>query len=304
MNTTALKPVMVKAAIKLKKHAPTILVGAGLASMVGAGVLACRATLKAEAVMDEHKKNLKLVKDTREEMDETVYSEKDYQKDLTIVYARTCMAYAKLYGPAVTLAIGGATAILAGYNIINKRSVAIMAAYNALEKTYKEYRARVQNTMSEDEDRYFKTGIFKDKIEQEVVDEKGKKKKEKTEVLVADDEDITTKLSPYSRIYDDGCTGWTKDPENNLIVLRNTQSYFNDLLKINGFVLLNDVYEALGFPRTQAGAVVGWALGNGDNYIDFGIYDVHNRAARDFVNGYERNIILDFNVDGIIIDKI
>lgn len=40
----------------------------------------------------------------------------------------------------------------------------------------------------------------------------------------------------------------------------------------------------------------------GDNYVDFGIYNTSKEANRNFVNGYERTILLDFNVDGNILD--
>ena len=64
----------------------------------------------------------------------------------------------------------------------------------------------------------------------------------------------------------------------------------------------------LGIPRTTAGGYVGWIYDekhpNGDNYVDFGIYNLYKTKNRDFVNGYERTILLDFNVDGIILDKI
>ena len=84
----------------------------------------------------------------------------------------------------------------------------------------------------------------------------------------------------------------------------------NDKLRANGHVFLNEVYKELGFDDTKAGQVVGWIYDpenpNGDNYIDFGIYDVYNCSKSEaerktaFVNGYERSIILDFNVDGNI----
>ena len=86
------------------------------------------------------------------------------------------------------------------------------------------------------------------------------------------------------------------------------QNYANDLLKSKGYLFLNDVYDMLGIPKTKAGQVVGWVYdpenpNSGDNYVDFGIYDAYNEKARDFVNGYERTILLDFNVDGYILDK-
>ena len=64
----------------------------------------------------------------------------------------------------------------------------------------------------------------------------------------------------------------------------------------------------LGIERTKAGQIVGWVYDEdnplGDNYVDFGIYDINREKSRDFVNGYERVILLDFNVDGNILDRI
>jgi hypothetical protein len=58
----------------------------------------------------------------------------------------------------------------------------------------------------------------------------------------------------------------------------------------------------LGIERSRAGAVVGWVIGKeGDNYVDFGLFDCDSSR---FVNGWERSILLDFNVDGVIWDKI
>ena len=90
--------------------------------------------------------------------------------------------------------------------------------------------------------------------------------------------------------------------------LKKAESFANDKLRINGYLFLNEVYEMLGIPKTKAGQVVGWVYdeknASGDNFVDFGIFDINNPKARDFVNGYERVIILDFNVDGVILDLI
>ena len=85
----------------------------------------------------------------------------------------------------------------------------------------------------------------------------------------------------------------------------------NRKLDLNGYVFLNDVYRALGFESTPYGAVVGWyksknmdEMSGRDGFVDFGIFNPDNERARAFVNGYERSILLDFNVDGIIYDLI
>lgn len=113
------------------------------------------------------------------------------------------------------------------------------------------------------------------------------------------------RLSDYARCFDESCASWHKDAEWNLMFLRQQEVYANDLLKVRGFIFLNEIYEMLGLPRSKAGQIVGWVYNldnpTGDNYIDFGLYTKRNK---DFVNGYERIAWLDFNVDGIIIDKV
>lgn len=114
--------------------------------------------------------------------------------------------------------------------------------------------------------------------------------------------------SQYARIFDDSCIGWTKDPEYNLSFLKVQQNYCNDVLKSKGHLFLNEVYDILGFPRTKAGAVVGWVYDEknpiGDNFVDFGIFDTNDERNSDFINGYRNTAILDFNVDGDILNYI
>ena len=91
--------------------------------------------------------------------------------------------------------------------------------------------------------------------------------------------------------------------------LKHQQNYANEKLQKQGYLFLNDVYDMLGIPKTKAGQVVGWVYDEAhpdiyDNFVDFGIYDLYNEKARDFVNGREKSILLDFNVDGNILDLI
>ena len=115
-----------------------------------------------------------------------------------------------------------------------------------------------------------------------------------------------TLYSDYARFFDAASPCWQNDPEYNLMFLKAQQQYANDLLRAKGRLFLNDVYDMLGIEKTKAGQVVGWVYDrenpNGDNFVDFGIYDMSKERVRAFVNGYETNILLDFNVDGNIWD--
>ena len=176
-----------------------------------------------------------------------------------------------------------------------------------MDKGFKDYRGRVIERFGERVDHELKHDIKAVDITDTVTDEKtGEPKEVKKTIDVATWEDLG--YSQYARFFDEGCKSWEKNAEYNLMFLRSEQQYANDRLKANGYLFLNDVYDRLGIPRTKAGQVVGWIYDpenpTGDNYVDFGIYDVHRERNRAFVNGYERCILLDFNVDGDILNKI
>lgn len=118
-------------------------------------------------------------------------------------------------------------------------------------------------------------------------------------------EDSNVNASQYARYFDETNQYWSKDPEFNKMYLMGQQRYFTELLKSRGHLFLNEVYDALGMPRTKAGQLVGWIYDEknpiGDNYVDFGIFKEDNL---DFVNGKADKILLDFNVDGNIFESI
>lgn len=113
-------------------------------------------------------------------------------------------------------------------------------------------------------------------------------------------------ISEYARFFDDECSGWTNDPKINMIFIKQAQEYANVRLQNEGYLFLNDVYVMLGLPRTAVGQLVGWIYDEknpiGDNHVDFGIYKFDKN--KEFINGYAPDVLLDFNVDGCIIDRI
>lgn len=294
-----------KMGLKLKKHSPEIMVIGGVVGVVGSTVLACKATTKLSGILEESKANTDQIKNYVEENGYSEkYSEEDYKKDLTITYTQTAVKVAKIYAPAVILGTLSITSILAGHNITRKRNLALSAAYVAIDKSFKEYRSRVVERFGEQLDKELRYNIKKGETEEIVRNDEGGEEVVKTTTEYVD----PNTYSEYARFFDDGCLGWTKDPEANLTFLKQQQNYANDKLKRKGFLFLNDVYGMLGIQPTKAGQIVGWIYDEknpvGDNFVDFGIYDINRPKNRDFVNGIERVILLDFNVDGNILDMI
>lgn len=291
---------------KLKKHSPEILVVSGVVGVVTSGIMACKATTKLSSILDETKETVEKIEEVaaNPDMVSEEYTQEDAKKDKVIVYTQTGLKIAKLYGPSIiigTLSIG---AILTGSNIFRKRNMALAAAYATIDKSFKEYRSRVVERFGEDMDRELKYNVKTKEIKEQIEDENGKKKTVKTKIDVVDPNEI----SEFSVMFDDGCNGWTKDPESNKVFLLHQQNYANERLQKKGHLFLNEVYDMLGVPRTRAGQMVGWIYDeknpHGDNFVDFGIFNANIEANRNFVNGYERTILLDFNVDGNILNDM
>lgn len=292
-----------KTKLKLQKHSPEILLVVGAAGTVASAVMACIATTKVNDILTEARETVdaihKIAEDPKKE-----YSKEDKNKALTITYMKTGLDLSKLYGPSLALGAASITCIFAAHSIIRKRNVALTAALSAITTDFKDYRGRVVERFGKELDRELRHNIVTREVEEAVINEDGTETKVKKTISVAD----PNRYSPYSIVFDDGNVGWDEDPSITKYFLVQQQNWANDKLKAQKHLFLNEVYDMLGVPRTTAGQIVGWVYDEedpiGDNYVDFGIFDIYNPKARDFVNGYEKVIILDFNVDGPIHELI
>lgn len=270
--------------LTLKKNSPHIFFVGGIVGVVGSAVLACRATLKLEATVDEIRGDLENVKGRK--LDEN-YTEHEYYKDLGYVYGKSFARFSKLYGPAVVIGSASIAALTGSHVQMTRRNSALTVTLAAVSQAYEEYRGRVRAELGEERELELHRAIHDEKREGV-----------KGVVKVTD----PNGWSPYARVFDESNINFQKNAEYNRIFLQCQQEYVNHLLRVRGHVFLNDVYDQLGFERTSPGAVVGWVLdGDGDNYIDFGLFEA---SSERFMNQHERSVILDFNVDGIVYDKI
>ena len=290
-----------KVELKAIKHSPEILAGVGVVGVVGSLVMACKATTKLSDILEESKEQLDKIKEVAADPAyEEKYSQDDAKKDTTITYVQTAMKVTKLYAPSVILCASSLGCLLASNNILKKRNAALSAAYMTVDKSFKEYRKRVADRFGEEVEKEIRYNIKAEEITK--VDENGNEVTETVKVM--DGTDDPNSYSDYARFFDESCAAWQNDAEYNLTFLKAQQQYANDLLKARGRLFLNEVYRMLGIDETKAGQVVGWVYNpdnpTGDNFVDFGIYNMQRERVRAFVNGYEPNILLDFNVDGVI----
>lgn len=292
----------------LKKYSPEILLGLGITGVGVSTVLACKATLKCEAIIDEHEEKLEMVEEALE-LENPDYTEEEAKKDRMIIKSTTALNFVKLYGPSATLMTASIGCILAAHHIMTKRQVALMAAYKVVEEAFSTYRGRVVKELGEAKDAHFMYGTDTIEDTETVLDENGKKKKVTTqrEELVPG-----VKLSGFARMFEeerpdqygswDGSTQWSPIHDYNLSFLTMKEKHFNDKLVVKGFVTVNEVLEELGFPPTDAGMVCGWRYKSdrGDGYISFQPRGIDGN----WVMGKDGDpIVIDFNIDGVIFDE-
>ena len=287
----------------VEKHSPEILAGVGVVGVVASTVMACKATMKLNDILEESKETRDKIREVESNPRyEEQYSHEDAKKDLTINYTQTAMKVAKLYAPAVILGSASLGCLLASNDILRKRNAALSAAYMTVDKSFKEYRQRVVDRFGEEVEKEIRYNIKAEEVTSTVVAEDGSETTI-TETVKTMDPNL---YSDYAKFFDEASPYWQKDPEYNFMFLKSQQQYANDLLKARGRLFLNEVYEMLGIDKTKAGQIVGWVYNPenpiGDNFVDFGIFDMSKERVRAFVNGYEPNILLDFNVDGNIWD--
>lgn len=326
MNLANLKQSAIKTFNSAKRgfdnHKPEIKIVAGLVLVIGGTVAAVVATTKLPKVVEETKERLDVVHERMEDTkmaeeagiavvreskgnDVSVYPEKDNQRALVKVYAVAGLELAKLYAPTIISTTLGSVLILSGMKDQKDRNLAVALAYTAEHNAFKKYRDGVVERFGKEIDDELNLGIKEETVIEDVVDENGEVHKVEKKVKVASAD--PTLPSPYAKYFDECSDAYENDHEINLYFLRAKEAWANNVFHAQGYLTINDVYKELGLPLTRSGYEIGWIDEKDANkpikHISFGIYD-GRKSSREFVSGYEKFILLDFNVDGYIRDKL
>lgn len=290
----SLSRVVNRSLLKINKNSPTILVVAGVVGLGATAVMAAKATRRIDPIISNHYAD-------RTKAKRLATNPRDEQRKLVAVYANTGKDLARLYGPTLVVGTVSAASVLYGHRVLRVRQFATMLAYSGLQEQFMAYRKRIVRTLGEDTEREIYNGAHAEW--QEDPDHKGEYKLKPVYELDQQDQSY---LRPF---FDETNVNWTKDPQSNYLFLKGVQQHMNNMLQIRGHVFLNDVLDSLRMPRCREGAITGWLWhrdggGEGDNYIDFGFMTSTDPIAVAFRNGFERSVRLNFNIDGVIFDKI
>lgn len=296
------------AGLALKRHSPEIYLGAGIAAGVVSVVLIAKAHKKSDEVFDDIFRRI-------DDMDEYIIGNNDVGREIeedggtphyitsterkrlmAPIYVDFAKRAAILYGPGILAGVASITLILTSHGILRGRNRSLVATVGILQQGFTAYRKRVVDELGKEADERFFFGAESRALTTVTVDADGKKVKTKNNVNHIP-EVYTPKM--YERIFDDTCSEWRIDPDMTELFLRSNERYANDILQLRGYILLNEVYKALGYEETPYGAVVGWALNvPGDDYVSFGLDNDINQRESDI------RWILDFNVNGVVYEVI
>lgn len=288
--------------LKLQKESPKFLFVAGVIGVGATVVLACRATMQMDEILQEGETNRDNI-EKASKLGRDDYTEADKKQDSALNRYKTGFKIVKMYAPAFAVGVLSIAALSGSHIILTRRNTGLTAAYVAVDRGFREYRQRVVDELGPQKDLEFRYGAT-DK-----------------EIGVETDEGVAIKtvrvLNPggqpsmYAKMFDETCRNWQRGPlMYNHTFLQAQQQYARDLLEVRGHVFLNEIYTALGMNHTSAGSQVGWLRKNHPNAnentsgrIDFGVF-VNEFDGIGFMNGEDNKILIDPNVDGVIWDLI
>lgn len=286
---------------RISKHAPTILSVTASAGVIATGYLAWKAGTRFEDVegrdWDRRKECLRNA-DTIPDEDVPKIERKN--RILFILDTVRTVAPAAIVGAATI------TMIYFSNSISKKRLAAMGAAYATLQTAFDGYkRTMVEALGKESVDKILKPKLPNvGKSAEEILSSDNKSDAANVSDAVVNS---LKALSPYARIIaEESSTCWDPNEDYTSQNLAAVQLWANRRLERKGHLFLNEVFDQLGLSRTREGAVVGWLKNDeGDGYVSFGDFDASiYRVPSDDYTRVDSNFIVDFNVDGVIWDKI
>lgn len=281
--------------LKVQKHSPVLLVGTGVVSFGATIFFACKATLKMDEVLSEFEADRSKIEAASEVAEQTNqdYTDEDVKKDSIGIKLKLATKVARNYAPAVFFGVITIGSFTGAHVILSRRNVALTAAYAALDKGFREYRARVVEEYGEEKDLKFRHGL----VEKEIVEEGPNGPETKT--ILAPDPNKAPSI--YSRMFaQHTSTQWEEAHMRNQFFLQCQENYANQKLRAKGHVFLNEIHDMLGMERTDAGQIMGWV--DGGEEIDFGVFSTP--AGVSFANGERNSVMLDFNVAGNVFELL
>lgn len=207
----------------VKKRAPEILTGVGIAGMLTTVVLSVKATPKALMLIEERKLDLDMEELPPTEIVKTAW---------------------KCYIPPFVTGVMSCACIIGASSVSMRRNAALATAYTLSETALSEYRDKVVETLGEKKDADVRDAIAKDKLDKNPITG--------NEVVVTERGE-TLCYEPLSGRYF----------QSDIDKIKRALNEVNNMLLNDSYVALNDFYTEIGLGTTKIGDDLGWQIGGG-----------------------------------------
>lgn len=265
---TGLKTKIIRAGhqvvFKTKKNSPELLLAGGLIGLAATGYLAFKSSAKINKILadvDESKDQAEQMADLVDEMkelrnnpskenDERAEEVQEQFDDLHEQYdpltrSELIWDFTKAVAAPVIVGSLSVAAIIWSHNIQYKRISALASSLATIIREQKAFESKYREKYGDKKWDEFEASTH----EEEVETDDGKKVK----VRAQDDK------SDKGRWYEDSSEYVSDDHQYNLSRIDAVNEKFSNKYFANGYLVMNDVLEGLGFERTREGALIGWS---------------------------------------------
>lgn len=297
------KHILGAAKLAIQKASPEILTGLGVAGMFGGAFLAYKAYPAMDNVKEDYYRQLSRLQERRSAGS---IDEKTFKREKAKLLAKATGEAAKVLAPTGGALAGGATLVGVGMGVLRGREARAIATAAGIGATFDNYRKNAIAYLGEegaDLDKRFLFGADK-----QIILADPKVDPETGEILPSDEPDREVYIlgndveDPRFALFSSETSQvFSGNPIADLAYLKARQAEANDRLHIYGNLTVNWVRDHIGMKEIDEGIDNGWVCnGNGDGYVDFGIFDRATGEPRFDISRYVDGIPMEFNIDGNI----
>lgn len=285
-----------------KNNEPKLLLGLGLVYLGAGTILACRATLKANETLKE-------AKDVASNIRNDITSDSERNKALTNHYFKTTLSVAKTYALPVVLEGLAVACILRSNAVLTKRAAQAIIAANGFKAALDAYRERVKAAVGEEKEHEIFYDVQTVEVAETYLDKNGNEKTKVTKRKVSKldisktvdrrwgDSEYCPNGSAYGNLTDSEILDHIDVLKRHLNIAAQQLRYSND-----GTLSLNDIYELMGYAKTEWGQSLYYVYdikNNPNGFIDLGISDYIDHGVQGWKDAYAKfgEPILKFNTD-------
>lgn len=248
----------VKTGLKIKKHSPELLFGAGAVLFVTTIVLAVKAGPKVNKIIEEHNDKKAILDKKKEESIDVEYI--GYSKDVSDLYKNTAIKTVKVVLPTVATGMMALGCFGGSNYILFRRVGAISAEYAVLDKAFKTYRSNVIAEEGIDKDKRYYYSLHDETVSVPTLNEEGQIEDVKKTETIADFEPSGSRMIVSKETVHNGwfCGNELYDEA----YIESIISGLKDDFENRKIVTRTDVYKKFGlYKELDSGKATNWMFG-------------------------------------------